>query len=285
MKRQSRKTKETERDRRGWFIENNVETGWSGHRGSIPPQPDTMGRQRGRETEMWRRVEQESQTREIKANVSKWEKKSRGRPERPANRWMIDEMKGKQKREKSYKKWGRKGDKMLRREEGLGEGKGKRAEEVTEAKERKKWQKGKERSQGRQKWDKILVTQIDEGARRRKKGENSFSKPARRRVPAVFIWPLTSRPLQSLQDPGLTSRHTHTHTHTHTVSVCTSPQCGWKQWITEALLYLIKTEQRLDRLTGQEIQTFVWEENTPGWKLNHPPTEEQYRSFTRNSFS
>ena len=51
---------------------------------------------------------------------------------------MIDEMKGKQKREKSYKKWGRKGDKMLRREEGLGEGKGKRAEEVTEAKERKK---------------------------------------------------------------------------------------------------------------------------------------------------
>lgn len=45
-------------------------------------------------------------------------------------------MRGKQRREKSYKKRRRKGDKGLRREEGLGEGKRKRAEEVTEAKER-----------------------------------------------------------------------------------------------------------------------------------------------------
>ena len=60
---------------------------------------------------------------------------------------MIDEMKGKQKGEKSYKKRRRKGDKRLRREEGLGEGKRERAEEVTEVKERsdrrgKKDQKG-----------------------------------------------------------------------------------------------------------------------------------------------
>lgn len=66
-------------------------------------------------------------------------------------------------------------------------------------------------------------TDTDEGGRDKqrerkregggKRGENSFPKPARRRVPAVFIWPLTSRPLQSLQDLSLTSRRTQTHSH------------------------------------------------------------------------
>lgn len=63
------------------------------------------------------------------------------------------------------------------------------AEKVTDAKVGKDGRRKKDH-----KGDKIGLTQIDEGggdkergSGEEEKGENSFSKPARRRVPAVFI--------------------------------------------------------------------------------------------------
>lgn len=168
MKRQSRKTKETERDRRGWFIENNVETGWvwASREHSSPTRHDgETERERNRDVaKSWTR---KSDTRN-QSKCFKVRKKRRGRPGRPANRWMIDEMRGKQRREKKLQKKEKKRGQRAEKRGGIRgrkEGEGRRSYRS----ERKKWQKGKERSQGRQKWDKILVTQIDEGARKRKK--------------------------------------------------------------------------------------------------------------------
>lgn len=178
------------------------------------------------------------------------------------------------------KDWEKRDDWVKR--EGIREGK----REVAKAKDRRDRGRKKDHKGGRRRRRQNRTETVrpgrhkERGSGEEEKGENSFSKPARRRVPAVFIWPLTSRPLQSLQGLSLTSRRMHTRAHTH--SACTSPQYGCKEWITEALLYLIKTEQRLDALTRRETQTFECL-NTPEGK--NSTILQQSSSFLIQSFT